>query len=94
MLARVVLIGTGGTIASRHASKLRRTAASQCGEEVLAQVSQLVEVAAIEVDDFATWNSATRVTVRDHGLGCLPGAAQIVNVRGGGKRKIAGGRKP
>ena len=53
MLARVVLIGTGGTNASRHAAKLRRTAASQGGEEVLAQVSQLVEVAAIEVDDFA-----------------------------------------
>jgi L-asparaginase len=54
MSAKVVLIGTGGTIASRHDPQLGRTVASQRGEDLLAQVPELAEVAAIEVDDFAT----------------------------------------
>jgi L-asparaginase len=57
MLPKVVLIGTGGTIASRYDQKLGRTVASQRGEDLLAQVPQLAEVAAIEVDDFATVSS-------------------------------------
>jgi L-asparaginase len=54
MSAKVVLIGTGGTIASRYDAQLGRTVASQRGEDLLAQVPQLTEIAAIEVDDFAT----------------------------------------
>jgi L-asparaginase len=55
--AKVVLIGTGGTIASRYDAQLSRKIASQRGEDLLAQVPQLAEVAAIEVDDFATVSS-------------------------------------
>ena len=54
MSARVVLIGTGGTIASRYDAQLGRTVASQRGEDLLAQVPQLTEIAPIELDDFAT----------------------------------------
>jgi L-asparaginase len=54
MKPKVVLISTGGTIASRYDEKLGRTVASQRGEDLLAQVPQLAEVAAIEIDDFAT----------------------------------------
>jgi L-asparaginase len=54
MCPKVVLIGTGGTIASRYDPQLRRTVASQRGEDLLAQVPQLAEIADIEVDDFAT----------------------------------------
>jgi L-asparaginase len=55
--AKVVLIGTGGTIASRYDAQLGRTVASQRGEDLLAQVPRLAEIAAIEVDDFATVSS-------------------------------------
>jgi L-asparaginase len=54
MLAKIVLISTGGTIASRFDPQLGRTVASQRGEDLLAQVPQLAEIAAIEIDDFAT----------------------------------------
>ncbi|HLT02572.1 MAG TPA: asparaginase [Geminicoccaceae bacterium] len=54
MPRKVVLISTGGTIASRFDAKLGRTVASQRGEDLLAQVPQLAEIAEIEVDDFAT----------------------------------------
>jgi L-asparaginase len=57
MHPKVVLIGTGGTIASRFDSALGRTVASQRGADVLAQVPQLAEVAAVEIDDFATVSS-------------------------------------
>ena len=57
MSATVVLIGTGGTIASRYDAKLGRKVASQRGEDLLAQVPQLAEVAALEIDDFATVSS-------------------------------------
>jgi len=54
MKPRVVLIGTGGTIASRYDPELGRTVASARGEDLLAQVPELEEIARIEVDDFAT----------------------------------------
>jgi L-asparaginase len=54
MRPKVVLIGTGGTIASRFDPQLGRTVASQRGEDLLAQVPQLADIAEIEVDDFAT----------------------------------------
>jgi L-asparaginase len=57
MSATVVLIGTGGTIASRYDAKLGRKVASQRGEDLLTQVPQLAEVAALEIDDFATVSS-------------------------------------
>ena len=45
MRPQVVLIGTGGTIASRFDPQLGRTVASQRGEDLLAQVPQLAEIA-------------------------------------------------
>ena len=54
MRPKVVLISTGGTIASRFDRQLGRTVASQRGEDLLAQVPQLAEIAELEVDDFAT----------------------------------------
>ena len=57
MKPKVVLISTGGTIASRYDEKLGRTVASQRGDDLLAQVPQLAEVAEIEIDDFATMPS-------------------------------------
>jgi L-asparaginase len=57
MSATVVLIGTGGTIASRYDAKLGRKVASQRGEDLLTQVPQLADVAALEIDDFATVSS-------------------------------------
>lgn len=57
MRPRVMLIGTGGTIASRFDPELGRTVASARGQDLLAQVPQLSEIAEIEVDDFATVSS-------------------------------------
>src|SRR5687768_5359735 len=54
MRPSIVLIGTGGPIASRYDPALGGTVASQRGEDLLAQVPQLSEIAAVEVDDFAT----------------------------------------
>jgi L-asparaginase len=54
MSPKIVLIGTGGTIASRYDPEHGRTVASQRGEDLLAQVPQLSEIAALEIDDFAT----------------------------------------
>jgi L-asparaginase len=57
MKPKVVLIGTGGTIASRFDPGLGRTVASARGEDLLAQVPQLGEIADLEIDDFATISS-------------------------------------
>jgi L-asparaginase len=57
MAARVVLISTGGTIASRFDPSSGRTLASQRGADVLAQVPQLAGLGKLEVDDFATVSS-------------------------------------
>jgi L-asparaginase len=54
MKPRVVLLATGGTIASRYDPALGRTVASQRAEELLEMLPQLGDVAAIEVDNFAT----------------------------------------
>jgi L-asparaginase len=56
-LAKVVLISTGGTIASRFDANSGRTVASQRGEDLLAQVPGLAAVAELEIDDFATVSS-------------------------------------
>jgi L-asparaginase len=57
MKPKVVLISTGGTIASRHDERLGRTVASARGEDLLAQIPQLEDVAELEIDDFATMSS-------------------------------------
>lgn len=57
MAARVVLISTGGTIASRFDPTSGRTLASQRGADVLAQVPQLEGLGELEIDDFATVSS-------------------------------------
>ena len=54
---KIVLIGTGGTIASRFDPVRGRTLASERGAEMLAQVPQLAGLCALEIDDFATVSS-------------------------------------
>jgi hypothetical protein len=61
---------------------------------VLAQVSQLFEVAAVEVDDFATRNSAPRVTDPDHGQGLLASSRPNCNHLGWRQAKNRGGQMP
>jgi L-asparaginase len=55
--SKVVVISTGGTIASRFDPHEGRTLASQRGADLLAQVPQLAELCALEIDDFATVSS-------------------------------------
>jgi L-asparaginase len=52
--ARVVLLATGGTIASRFDPALGRTVASQRAEDLIAMRPQVKDVAELEVIDFAT----------------------------------------
>jgi L-asparaginase len=54
MKPKIVLLATGGTIASRYDSKLGSTVASQQADELLKSLPQLGEFAEIEVRDFAT----------------------------------------
>jgi L-asparaginase len=68
MRAKVVLIGTGGTIASRFDLELGRTVASARGEDLLGQVPQLAEIAELEVDDFATISSFNMTALDAHRL--------------------------
>jgi L-asparaginase len=51
---KVVLLATGGTIASRYDPALGRTVASQRAEDLLALLPQVSSVAELEVVDFAT----------------------------------------
>ena len=51
---KVVLLATGGTIASRYDPALGRTVASQRAEDLLETLPQVSEVADIEIDNFAT----------------------------------------
>ena len=51
---KVVLLATGGTIASRYDPALGRTVASQRAEDLLALLPQVRSVADLEVVDFAT----------------------------------------
>ena len=68
MKPKVVLISTGGTIASRHDEKLGRTVASARGEDLLAQIPQLADVARLEIDDFATISSFNMSVEEAHRL--------------------------
>jgi L-asparaginase len=57
MAAKVVLISTGGTIASRFDPTSGRTVASARGEDLLAQAPELATICDLEIDDFATVSS-------------------------------------
>ena len=54
MKPKVVIIGTGGTIASRYDPALGRKVAAMSGSELLALLPGAAEIAEIEVDNFAT----------------------------------------
>ena len=54
MKPKVVIIGTGGTIASRYDPALGRKVAAMSGSELLALLPGAAEIADIEVDNFAT----------------------------------------
>src|SRR5215470_5341949 len=54
MKPRVVLLATGGTIASRYDPGLGRTVASQRAEDLLQMLPQVSEVAQLEIENFAT----------------------------------------
>ena len=54
MKPTVVLLATGGTIASRYDPALGRTVASQRAEDLLEMLPQVGSVARIEVENFAT----------------------------------------
>jgi L-asparaginase len=73
MAAKVVLISTGGTIASRFDAQSGRTVASARGEDLLAQVPELASVCDLEIDDFATVSSF------DMSVGLSFGLAQEIN---------------
>ncbi|HEV8645465.1 MAG TPA: asparaginase [Burkholderiales bacterium] len=54
MKPRIVLLATGGTIASRYDQKLGSTVASQRADELLRMLPQVTDFAEIEVHDIAT----------------------------------------
>ncbi len=54
MKPRVVLIATGGTIASRYDAMQDRTVPSQHAEDLIANLPDLNDLADIEIDNFAT----------------------------------------
>jgi L-asparaginase len=51
---KVVILATGGTIASRYDPALGRTVASQRAEDLLRMLPKAAEVAELELDNFAT----------------------------------------
>src|SRR5215468_8310219 len=57
MKPKVVLLATGGTIASRYDPVLKRTVASARAEDLLQSLPQVAEVARIEIENFATMPS-------------------------------------
>src|SRR6476469_3171221 len=57
MKPKVVLLATGGTIASRYDPALKRTVASARAEDLLQALPQVGEVADIEIENFATMPS-------------------------------------
>ncbi len=57
MKPKVVLLATGGTIASRYDPALKRTVASARAEDLLQALPQAGEVADIEIENFATMPS-------------------------------------
>jgi L-asparaginase len=57
MKPKVLLLATGGTIASRYDPALKRTVASARAEDLLQALPQVGEVADIEIENFATMPS-------------------------------------
>jgi len=57
MKPKVVLLATGGTIASRYDPALKRTVASARAEDLLQALPRVGEVADIEIENFATMPS-------------------------------------
>jgi L-asparaginase len=57
MKPKVVLIGTGGTIASRYDAAQGRVVASASADDLVAMLPGAASVAELEVDDFATVHS-------------------------------------
>jgi len=57
MKPRVVLLATGGTIASRYDPALKRTVASARAEDLLQALPQVGAVADLEIENFATMPS-------------------------------------
>ena len=64
MKPKVVLLATGGTIASRYDPKLGSTVASQRADELLRMLPQVADFAEIEVHDLATIPSYGRRSFR------------------------------
>ena len=61
MKPKIVLMATGGTIASRYDPSLGSTVASQPADELLKMLPQVAQFAEIEVHDFATIHAARDV---------------------------------
>ena len=57
MKPKVILLATGGTIASRFDPALKRTVASARAEDLLHALPQVNEVAQLEIENFATMPS-------------------------------------
>ena len=51
---KIILLATGGTIASRYDAALGRTVASQRADDLLKMLPGAADVADLEIDDFAT----------------------------------------
>ncbi len=66
--ARVVLLSTGGTIASRRDEASGHTVASVAGAGLLAQIPSLAELAEIEIEDVGTAPSFDLTPAFGHGL--------------------------
>ena len=84
MKPKIVLLATGGTIASRYDPALGRTVASQRAEDLLAMLPQVADVAELEVENFATIPSFD-MTVQfafgmAHRVGELLGRADVAGV--------------
>ncbi len=86
---KVVLLATGGTIASRYDPALGRTVASQRAEDLLALLPQVSSVAELELIDFATIASfdmtlqfAFGLTRRVNELVARPDVAAVVVTHG------------
>jgi len=65
---KVVLLATGGTIASRYDPALGRTVASQRAEDLLEMLPQVGDFAQVEVENFATIPSFDMSVQFAHGL--------------------------
>jgi len=89
MKPKVVLLSTGGTIASRYDPEQGRVVPSRSGEDLLAMLPGIEEVAVVEVDDFATVPSfdmsvgfAHQMAIRVNEVVARPNVAGVVVTHG------------